>query len=191
MTRVLLIHDTPIHIDRLSDALVAAGCDVVAELGSALALAAAVARYAPDMIIVDAASPSRDALAGLCVVSAESPRPIVMFTGERDPSVMRAAVKAGVSAYVVDGLAPERLVPVLDVAIARFDEEQRLRGELDAARRQLADRKWIDKAKGLLIEKRGLTEDAAYQLLRKSAMEQGLRVAEVARRLAEAAQLLS
>lgn len=191
MTRVLLIHDTPIHIDRLSAALAAAGCEVVAELGSPLALCAAIARHAPDVIIVDAASPSRDALAGLCAVSAESPRPIVMFTGERDPAVMRAAVRAGVTAYIVDGLAPERLAPVLDVAIARFEEEQRLRAELDAARRQLADRKWVDKAKGLLMERRGLSEDAAYRLLRKSAMEQGLRVAEVARRLVEASQLLS
>jgi len=113
-----------------------------------------------------------------------------MFTEERDREIMRAAVKAGVTAYVVDGLAPERLKPVLDVAILRFEEEQALRAKLEATETQLANRKLVERAKGILMERRGLSEDDAYHLLRKTAMENGQKLCEVARTLIDASKLL-
>lgn len=190
MTRILLINDTPMHTGRLSESLAAAGYQVVAEVQSAIDLPRAVEQYRPDVIIVDAESPSRDALEQLCAVNAAAPRPIVMFTEERDQAVIRAAVQAGVTAYVVDGLSPSRLQPLLDVAITRFQEEQQLRSKLENTERQLAERKLVEKAKGILIDKRGMTEEAAYQLLRKTAMERGQRIGEVARNLIDASKLL-
>ncbi len=190
MTRILLINDTPMHTGRLSESLTAAGYQVVAEVQSAIDLPQAVEQYRPDVIIVDAESPSRDALEQLCAVNAAAPRPIVMFTEERDQAVIRAAVQAGVTAYVVDGLSPSRLQPLLDVAITRFQEEQLLRNKLENTERQLADRKLVEKAKGILIDKRGMTEEAAYQLLRKTAMERGQRIGDVARNLIDASKLL-
>ncbi|MDR3411139.1 MAG: ANTAR domain-containing protein [Formivibrio sp.] len=190
MTRILLINDTPMHIGRLHESLTEAGYEVVAEVQSAIDLPQAVAQYRPDVIIVDAESPSRDALEQLCAVNAAAPRPIVMFTEERDQAVIRAAVQAGVTAYVVDGLSPSRLQPLLDVAIARFQEEQQLRSKLDASEKKLAERKLIDKAKGILMAKRGLSEEAAYQMLRSYAMERGQRMGDVARQLIDASKLL-
>ncbi|MBS1154147.1 MAG: response regulator [Proteobacteria bacterium] len=190
MTRILLINDTPMHTGRLAESLTAAGYLVVAEVQAAIDLPRAVEQYRPDVIIVDAESPSRDALEQLCAVNAAAPRPIVMFTEERDQTVIRAAVQAGVTAYVVDGLSPSRLQPLLDVAITRFQEEQQLRSKLESTERQLAERKLVEKAKGILIDKRGMTEEAAYQLLRKTAMERGQRIGEVARNLIDASKLL-
>lgn len=190
MTRILLVNDTPMHIGKLHDSLAQAGYQVVAEVHSAIDLPRAVEQFRPDVIIVDAESPSRDALEQLCAVNAAAPRPIVMFTEERDQAVIRAAVQAGVTAYVVDGLSPSRLQPLLDVAITRFQEEQQLRNKLENTERQLAERKLVEKAKGILIDKRGMTEEAAYQLLRKTAMERGQRIGEVARNLIDASKLL-
>ncbi len=189
-TRILLVNDTPMHIGKLHASLLAAGYQVVAEVQSAIDLPQAVAQHKPDVIIVDAESPSRDALEQLCAVNAAAPRPIVMFTEERDQAVIRASVQAGVTAYVVDGLSPSRLQPLLDVAITRFQEEQQLRNKLETTERQLAERKLVEKAKGILIDKRGMTEEAAYQLLRKTAMERGQRIGEVARNLIDASKLL-
>jgi len=190
MTRILLINDTPVHTDRLRESLLAAGHEVVAEIYSAIDLPDAVARLQPEVIIVDAESPSRDALEQISVMNAAAPRPIVMFTEERDQAMIRAAVQAGVTAYVVDGLSPSRLQPLLDVAIARFQEEQQLRGKLSASEKKLAERILIDRAKGILMERRNLNEDEAYQLLRKTAMENGQKLADVARSLIDASKLL-
>lgn len=113
-----------------------------------------------------------------------------MFTNDNDTSHVRDAVAAGVSAYIVAGLSPDRIRPILDVAVARFQYEQALRKELAEARSELQDRKVIDRAKGLLMQRQGLTEQAAWQRLRKTAMDKGLKVAEVAQRLLDMADLL-
>ncbi len=189
-TRILLVNDTPVHVGKLRDALAAQGFEVVAEVHSAIELPQAVAAFRPDVVIVDAESPSRDTLEQIAATNACAPRPIVMFTEAREQAMIRAAVQAGVTAYVVDGLSPSRLQPLLDVAVARFQEEQQLRSKLESTERQLAERKLVEKAKGILIDKRGMTEEAAYQLLRTTAMERGQRIGEVARNLIDASKLL-
>lgn len=120
----------------------------------------------------------------------DEPRAIVMFTNDDDTQLAREAVAAGVSAYIVAGLAAERIRPILEVAFARFEHEQALRGELTQARNDLKERKLIDRAKGLLMQRQGLTEQAAWDKLRKAAMDKGLRVAEVAQRMLDMADLL-
>jgi len=129
-----------------------------------------VAEQLPDVIIIDTHSPDRDTIEHLCVISQDTPRPIVMFSADGNTEKIREAVRAGVSAYVVDGLAAQRVQPILDVAIARFEALQSLRNELEDAQTQLADRKRIDRAKGILMKQRKLSEEEAYQWLRKMAM---------------------
>ncbi|MEH6460263.1 ANTAR domain-containing response regulator [Chitinimonas sp. JJ19] len=188
--RLVLVDDTERELGALRDALLAAGFEVIAEVDSAFALADVVARLEPDAVIVDTDSPSRDVLEHIAVMHQDAPRPIVMFTDDGSEARIKEAIRAGVTAYVVDGLSPARLRPVLDVAIARFDEERKLRNELADTRQQLLDRKIIDRAKGLLMKRRNIDEDAAYQLLRKTAMTRGQKLAEVARQLVEATELL-
>ena len=166
------------------------GHDVVVCLQSGDDLLSQVHRYQPDMIIMDLDSPARDVLEDMQAVSRELPRPVVMFTNDGDATTIQAAVKAGVSAYVVDGMKAERIKPLMDVAVARFNAFHQLKRERDEARQSLADRKLIDQAKGILMRQRGLDEDQAYQLLRKSAMNRNQRIAEVARDLIEMAELL-
>jgi response regulator NasT len=149
-----------------------------------------VAQQRPDVIIIDTESPSRDTLEQLAVMHAEAPRPVVMFSHDGDQQLIRAAVGAGVTAYVVDGLAPERLAPVVEVALARFAEESRLRQRLMEVEQQLADRKVIDRAKGVLMTKRQMTEAIAYETLRTQAMKQGAKLADVARQIIAMADLL-
>ena len=120
----------------------------------------------------------------------DAPRPIVMFTNDDDTSHLRHALAAGVSAYIVAGLAPERIRPILDVAMARFEHEQGLRKALADARNELSERRLIDRAKTLLMQRQQLSEQAAYEKLRKTAMDQSLRLAEVARRLLDMADLM-
>ncbi len=120
----------------------------------------------------------------------EAPRPIVMFTNDEDTRHVKDALAAGVTAYIVAGLAPQRIRPILEVALARFAHEQALRTELAQARTALHERKTIDRAKGLLMQRQGLTEQQAYERLRRAAMDRGLRLAEVAQRMLDAADLL-
>ena len=156
-----------------------------------------LAQLQPDMIIVDAESEARDALEHVVMATRDERRPIVMFTNDADTSHVKDAVAAGVSAYIVAGLSPERIRPILDVAMARFQHEQALRLELDATRSELnirnaelQDRKLIDRAKGILMQRQGLDEQAAYEKLRKAAMDKGIKIAEVAQRMLDAADLL-
>ena len=153
-------------------------------------LLAQVHRYQPDMIIMELDTPARDILEDMQAMSRELPRPVVMFTNDGDATTIQAAVAAGVSAYVVDGLRAERIKPLMDVAVARFNAFHQLKSERDEARQGLAERKLIDKAKGILMRQRGLDEEGAYRLLRKSAMDRNQRIAEVARDLIEMAELL-
>jgi response regulator NasT len=143
------------------------------------------------MIIVDAESEARDALEHVVMATREARRPIVLFTNDNDMSHVKDAVAAGVSAYIVAGLAPDRIRPILDVAMARFQHEQQLRRELADARSELRERKTIDRAKGLLMQRQGLSEQQAYDKLRKTAMDRGLKVGEVAQRMLDVADLLA
>jgi response regulator NasT len=142
------------------------------------------------MIIIDAESQARDTLEHVVMATRDARRPIVLFTDDDDTSHVPDAIAAGVTAYVVAGLAPERVKPVLDVAMARFRHEESLRRELADARTELSDRKVIDRAKGLLMSRQGLSEEAAYARLRKAAMDKGLRLADVAQRILDVSDLL-
>ncbi len=166
------------------------GYNIVAVLPADVFLPDRLAQIAPDMIIVDAESQSRDTLEHVVMATREERRPIVLFTNDDDTTHVGAAIAAGVTAYVVAGLAPERVKPVLDVAMARFHHEEGLRRELADARTELSDRKLIDRAKGLLISQHGLTEEEAYSRLRRTAMDKGLKLADVAQRFIDVSDLL-
>lgn len=166
------------------------GFNLIATLPADVFLADRIAQLQPDMIIVDAESDARDALEHVVMATRDERRPIVMFTNDMDTGNARAAVAAGVSAYIVAGLQPERIRPILDVALARFEHEQALRAELAGARAELKDRKTIDRAKGLLMQRQQLTEEAAYAKLRKAAMDKNLKLVEVAQRMLDVVDLL-
>ena len=166
------------------------GYNIVAVLPADTFLHERLAQLQPDMIIIDAESEARDSLEHVVMATRDERRPIVLFTNDNDTSNVRAAVAAGVSAYIVAGLSPERIRPILDVAMARFEHEQGLRRELAIAKTELQDRKVIDRAKGLLMQRQGLSEKVAYDKLRKAAMDKGLRLGEVAQRMLDAADLL-
>jgi response regulator NasT len=167
------------------------GCNIVAVLPADVFLPERIAQIGPDMIIVDAESQARDTLEHVVMATRDARRPIVLFTEDDDTTHVRDAIAAGVTAYVVAGLAPDRVKPVLDVALARFQHEEHLRRELADARSQLTDRKTIDRAKGLLMQRQGLSEDEAYARLRKTAMDKGLKLADVAQRILDVADLLA
>jgi response regulator NasT len=175
----------------LKCSLAEAGYDVVERRHLAAGdLLREVDAAAPDLIIIDTQAPDRDTLEHLCVVSAQQPRPIVMFSGDRDSATIRAAVRAGVSAYVVDGLAADRIQPVIDAAVARFEQLQSLRDELTSAQVRLDERKRIEKAKGLLMERKRVSEDDAFRLLRKLSMDRNQRLVEVADEVIRMSDLL-
>jgi response regulator NasT len=190
MTRVLLVADTAKPIGELRSALAGQGYTVLPDAATPQALADQVERLRPDVIVVDTESPSRDTLEHIALMNAAAPRPVVMFSQDGDQGLIRAAVGAGVTAYVVDGLAPERLTPIVEVALARFAEESRLRQRLAEVEQQLADRKLIDRAKGVLMSKRQMSEAEAYETLRSQAMRQGAKLAEVARQIIAMSDLL-
>lgn len=173
------------------DALTQSGDCEVFVIGTTIGLARKIAAHAPDVVLIDIDNPTRDMLEELTLASGPLERPVAMFVSGAAGSLARAAVEAGVSAYVVDGLTPERLKPVMDTAIARFQMVRQMRNELAQTRRALEERKVIDRAKGLLMKAKGLDEVQAYALLRKAAMDQGRRVADVAEALVTASGLLS
>lgn len=177
--------------------LLEGGFNLVATLPADVFLTERLAQLQPDMIIVDAESDARDALEHVVMATRDARRAIVMFTNDNDTDNARAAVAAGVSAYIVAGLQTERIRPILDVAMARFQHEQALRDELAATRSELSelsaalqDRKIIDRAKTLLMQRQQLTEEAAYARLRKTAMDKNLKIVEVAQRMLDVADLL-
>jgi response regulator NasT len=155
-----------------------------------LGLARRISERNPDLVLIDAGNPSRDAIEELTLASAPLQRPVAMFVDESDGALTKAAIEAGVSAYVVAGLSANRIKPVLDAAIARFHLMQKMRVELAETRRALEERKVIDRAKGIVMRAKGIGEDEAYALMRKAAMDQGKKLAEVAQALVTAAELL-
>jgi len=171
-------------------ALLEAGYNVVATLPGDRFLPDRLTQIQPDLIVVDAESQGRDILEHVVLATRDERRPIVMLSDDPDTSYVRQAISAGVSAYVVAGTTAAQIKPVLDVALARFEHEERLRSDLADARNQLEERKVVDRAKGLLMTRQGLTEQEAYARLRKAAMDRGLKLAEVAQRLIDAADLL-
>ncbi len=183
MLRILLINDTARHVGRLRQALSEAGFDVIAESGPTIDLPDRVEALKPDVILIDSESPGRDVLEQVVMVSRAQPRPIVMFTDEQDPQVMRQAIRSGVSAYIVEGIQAQRLKPILDVAMARFDSEQTLRSELQVREAQLNERKRIEQAKGLLMKIRHCDEEEAYTLMRRQAMDRQQKLIQVAEQI--------
>ena len=153
-------------------------------------LARRIAERNPDLVLIDAGNPSRDALEDLTLASAPLERPAAMFVDHSDAARTRAAIEAGVSAYVVDGLRAERIKPILDAAIARFHMVHKMRVELAETRRALEERKVIDRAKGILMRARGIGEEQAHALLRKAAMDQGKKMVDMAQALVMASDLL-
>ncbi len=188
--KVMLVDENPDRAADVRAALVASGCEVISLLASSLEIYDAVKITSPDVIIIDTESPSRDSLENLAFVSRDRPHPIVMFSGDRSSETIREAIRAGVSAYVVDGLSEERLQPILQVAVARFAAEQSLKQELADARTQLADRKNVERAKGILMKQRALTEEDAFQMLRKFAMDRGIKMADAAARVIDMSSML-
>ncbi len=188
--RILVIDTSAARSSALSQALESAGYQVVALLHSHQLLHEQIERHQPDVILIDIDSPDRDTLESLREVHHNQPRPIVMFSDANDSALIEAAVQAGVSAYVVDGMQPHRLRPIIEVAIARFREFQSLRVELQQTKSKLAERREVEKAKGILMKQKGMSEEDAYQALRKLAMDQGLKIGEVARQLINVAKLL-
>lgn len=170
--------------------LLEAGYDIVASLPADMYLPERIMQLQPDMIIIDAESDARDVLEHIVIATRDERRPIVMFTEDADTSSMEAAMAAGVSAYIVAGLQAERIKPVLNVALARFRQDQKLRAELSDTRHKLAERKVIERAKGLLMAKHRMTEDQAYQKLRGLAMNKNLKLAEIAQRILDVEDLL-
>jgi response regulator NasT len=177
--------------------LLESGFNLVASLPADAFLTERLAQLQPDMIIVDAESEARDALEHVVMATRDERRPIVMFTNDSDTTHVKDAVAAGVTAYIVAGLSAERIRPILEVALARFQHEQSLRQELADTRSELhelsaelQDRKVIDRAKGLLMQRQGLSEQAAYEKLRKTAMDKNLKLVEVAQRILDVADLL-
>lgn len=173
------------------DSLRAAGEYEIHVIAQTTGLARQIKERAPDVVLIDIENPSRDMLEELALASGPLERTVAMFVDRSAEGLSTAAIEAGVSAYVVDGMKPERVKPIMDAAIARFRMFQRLRTELAETKRALEERKVIDRAKGMIMKSRGIDEDAAYALLRKAAMDQGKRVVDVASALVISAGLLA
>jgi response regulator NasT len=188
--KVLLVDDSPERTEILRVALEKARYNVAAVIESPLELLRAVEDHQPDAIIIDTESPARDVLEHVVMVSRDQPRPIVMFSSDGASDSIRNAVRAGVSAYVLDGLDAARVQGIVEVAVARFDEYQRLVAELAEANLKLSERKLVDRAKGILMKSRGYSEDEAYHALRKLAMTRKKRLGDVARMVIDMADLI-
>jgi response regulator NasT len=171
--------------------LLESGFNLIASLPADVFLYDRISQLQPDLIIVDAESEARDALEHVVFATRDARRPIVLFTDDNDMTHVRDAVAVGVSAYIVDGLSSTRIRPILDVAMARFEYEERLRDERDDARNALQERTVVDRAKSLLMERQGLSEKDAFTKLRKVAMDKGLKMGDVAQRTLDMADLLS
>ncbi len=187
---ILVIDENRIRASIIEAGLREAGHDNVTLVHDVTGIARRIAEINPDVIVIDLENPNRDMLENMFQLSRAVKRPIAMFVDRSDQASIEAAVEAGVSAYVVDGLKQERVKPILDMAISRFNAFARLARELEEARSELADRKLVERAKGILMKSRGMTEEAAYALLRKTAMNQNRKIAEIAQSLVTAAGLL-
>lgn len=187
---IVVVEPDPARAALISESLSAAGDFSVTVLGGTNDLAGRIQRIAPDVVLIDIANPSRDTMEEMTLATGPLDRPVAMFVDRSDDTMTRAAIEAGVSAYVVDGLQPARLRPILEAAVARFNMFSRVRTELETTKRALEERKLLDRAKGLIMKAKGVGEEEAYTLLRKEAMDQGKRVADIAQALVTTAGLL-
>ncbi len=189
--KILVIDDNRLRASIIEDGLRDAGFSDITVVSGSMPQLRKIIDAEPDVIFVDLENPNRDVLEHMFQMSRAVCRPIAMFVDRSDAAMIEAAVDAGVSAYVVDGLKKERVKPILDMAISRFNAFNRLRDELSRTKQALDERKVIDRAKGILMKRRGLPEEEAYALLRKTAMNENRRIADVAQSLVTAASLLS
>lgn len=188
---VLIIDENRIRASIIEEGLREAGdyrVDIVSEMAG---LVERIEAIAPDVIVIDLENPNRDMIEHLSAVSRAVKRPVAMFVDNSDVALMESAITAGVSAYVVDGLRKESVKAILDSAIVRFNAYSRLRSELENTKQALEDRKAIDRAKAILIRMRGLKEEDAYHLIRKTAMRESKRMGDVARTIISTAELLT
>lgn len=188
--RILLVDQNMTRASILEEGLREAGYSSVTVVRDMQNLLRRIVDEDPDVICIDLENPNRDVLEQMFQVSRCVRRPVAMFVDRSDTDMIKAAVEAGVGAYVVDGLKKERVKAVLDMAVSRFHAFNELRDELDRAKQALNERKVIDRAKGILMKQRGLNEEAAYGLLRKAAMNENKRVVEIAQAVVTAADLL-
>jgi response regulator NasT len=187
---ILVVEADHAKAQEILEALKEGGWTTATVIATTAALERTLTQQDPDIILIDLTNPDRDTLEHLCFVSNARNRPVAMFVDQTDNAMTQAAISAGLSAYVVNGLQKDRIKPVLETAIARFSMIAKMQSELEAAKQALSDRKTIDRAKGLLISARNISEDEAYSLLRKTAMDQGRKVIDVATALVTAADLL-
>lgn len=188
--RIVIVDDSGLRATVLEEGLREAGYDDIHVVPPQSGFVARIERMAPDVVLMDLGSPSRDTLEEMLAVSRALARPIAMFVDQSDEAMIGAAIDAGVSAYVVDGLRKERVKPVLDLAIRRFNAFARMQTELNEAKTALAERKTVDRAKAILMNTRSLSEADAYALLRSTAMNQNRRIVDVAEALIMASSLL-
>ena len=185
--RILLVRDPheadPLNVETIRAGLAQAGFTEVQTVDADLRLPDTITASQPDLVIIASESAARDTIEHVCVSTQHAPRPIVLFTDNDDAQRIKAALSAGITAYIVDGLRAERVKTVLDVAYARFQLDQQLRAELDATKLKLAERKTVERAKGLLMQARGISEDEAFKRLRSMAMERGIRLVDAAQRV--------
>jgi len=188
--RIVIVDDSGLRATVLEEGLRDAGYDDIHVIPPQSGFVARLERMAPDVVLMDLGSPSRDTLEEMLAVSRALAKPIAMFVDQSDEAMIGAAIDAGISAYVVDGLRKERVKPVLDLAIRRFNAFARMQAELQEAKTALAERKTVDRAKAILMQTRNLSEADAYALLRSTAMNQNRRIADIAEALIMASTLL-
>lgn len=188
--KIVIVDESPIRAAILKEGLRDAGFTSVEHISEMHNLLAHIYRIDPDVILIDLENPSRDVLEQMFQVSRIVRRPIAMFVDQSDATSIQDAVEAGVSAYIVDGLKKERIKPVLDLCISRFNAFAKLQDELDRTKSALEDRKILDRAKGLLMKAKGLTEEEAYVLIRSTAMREKKKIGEIAQSIVTAAELL-
>jgi response regulator NasT len=188
--KIVIIDESPIRAAILEEGLREAGYTEVVQVNEMQSLLSRIYSLDPDIIVIDLENPSRDSLEQMFQVSRAVRRPIAMFVDQSDSAMIQASVDAGVSAYIVDGLKKERIKPILDLCVSRFNAFSRLQDELDRTRNALEERKVIDRAKEILMKLKGLTEEEAYVLMRSTAMREKKKIGEIAQSILTASELL-
>jgi len=188
--KIVIVDESPIRAAILEEGLREAGYTSVVRISEMQSLLARIYALDPDIIVIDLENPSRDILEQMFQVSRAVRRPIAMFVDQSDAASIQASVDAGVSAYIVDGLKKERIKPILDLCVFRFNAFAKLQDELDRTKSALEERKVIDRAKGILMKLKGLTEEEAYVLMRSTAMREKKKIGEIAQSILTASELL-
>ena len=188
--KIVIVDESPVRAAILEEGLREAGFTQVVHISEMQSLLARIYAVDPDIIVIDLENPSRDVLEAMFQVSRAVKRPIAMFVDQSDSASIQASVEAGVSAYIVDGLKKERIKPILDLCVSRFNAFAKLQEELERTKSQLEDRKVIERAKGILMKVKGLTEDEAYVLLRSTAMREKKKIGEIAQSIITASEML-